>query len=252
MIVEHPIIKRNGQKIATVVILPDNKSKDRVVILLHGGPGGVKEGPENIYVKLSEALAREGIASVRFDFLGAGESDGDYIDMTIANQAKEYHTVLQYVKQNKFGNIGLVGESYGATIALSGLTKDIKALTLLWPAIYLLDNTFAPFVTEERQRELQENGYIVVDDDKVGRAFIEELFEIDNLEDQVRKINIPTILIHGDQDSEVPHHQSEKAYTILQEPKKLIIVPGGDHCLAQPHEQPIVIKEVVSWFKQYL
>lgn len=251
-----PEIRIDGKVISTILTLPSdyenkNNSEKSVVILLHGGPGGFKEGPSNLFVPLSIKLAEYGIASIRFDFLGAGESDGDYINMTISSQVNEYRQILDYARSLEYANLGLLGESYGATIALSGLTPDVKVLTLLWPAVYLLDTTFNLYLTEDALRELDENGYISEGDDKIGRGFIEEIQKVKDVEHHLGKVNIPTLLIHGDSDSDVPHWQSKKVHNSIDEPKKLIIVPNGDHCLRLPHEQDLVVNETSKWFLEH-
>lgn len=246
-----PGIEIEGKHISTILSVPD-RSEQPIVILVHGGPGGTKDGPSDLFAKMSERLAQSGIASIRFDFLGAGNSDGDYVDMTIAHQVSEYTQVLEYVKAQGFRNIGLVGESLGATIALSGFSTDIKALALLWPAIYLMDTSLKVYLSDSAQEELRLRGYLLEDDIKVGKAFIEEFQGLNNVESHLRRVAVPTLLIHGDSDSEVPHHQTEKAYSLLPEPKKKIIVPGGDHCLRKPEEQDLVIAETVKWFSIYL
>jgi len=254
----YPSIQIEGKRISATLSLPDvpklvsPRPKPPVVILVHGGPGGTKDGPSDLFIKMTEKLSDVGIASMRFDFLGAGESDGDYVDMTLAHQTAEYNRVLDQVKQEGFASIGLLGESLGAVPALSGLSKDIKALALLWPAIYLMDTSLTVYLADSAQEQLKSRGYILEDGVKVGRAFIEEFQRVDNVENHVRRIAVPTLMIHGDSDSEVPHQQTEKAFALLPEPKKKIIVPKGDHCLRKSKEQDLVVKEAVQWFSNYL
>jgi pimeloyl-ACP methyl ester carboxylesterase len=221
-------------------------------VLLHGGPGGQKDGPEGLYDTLARILAMRSIASLRFDFSGAGESTGEYRNMTIAGQITEFETTWQFARSLGFNKVGVVGESYGATIALGSTLVDPDAVCLLWPAIYLLDVTFAPYVTDSKMAEARQKGFIVEEDAEVGLPFLEEVLELKDVESGVKRLKVPTLLIHGTDDSEVPYRQSERAYDLLAEPRRLVPVSGGDHCLIEPAEREVVNEEVPGWLAQHL
>jgi uncharacterized protein len=240
-----------GQKLVGIVHLPAANEFQVSVILLHGGPGGTKEGPSDLFVLLGERLAGEGLTAVRFDHLGSGESDGDYVDQTPSTHVEQFRAVIDWLASQGTHRLGVVGESFGATCALGGYDDRVNALALLWPAIWLMDGTFEPLVAPNMS-QLQEQGWIDVEGQRVGRAFVDELLADDSRESQLRNVAMPTLLIHGDHDSEVPVHQSEKAYEILPEPKRLIVVPRAEHCLRNPHEQQIVLDETVSWLTDHL
>lgn len=229
-----------------------DKNKDKIVILIHGGPQGNKNGPDDILTRIALRLASSNISSMQFDFMGQGESSGDYINMTMESQKKDFERVVSYVEELGYKKIGLIGESFGVSCLLNGLNSKFSVLGLLWGAVYLLDETFAIYLTPKYLNEMLENGFIQEGADKIGSNFIEELKKVNNLEDKVKLINVPTILIHGESDSEVPCRQSIKSYEILQEPKKIITVPQGEHCLRKPTEQSIVINELDYWFSKYL
>ncbi len=129
---------------------------------------------------------------------------------------------------------------------------ETKAGALLWPAIDLLDTSLKTYLEPHYQEQLQSQGYFLEGEDRVGRAFVEEFQRLGSLEPNLSEIHVPILLIHGDADTEVPHRQSEHAFEALEEPKRIVVVPGGDHCLRQPAEQRLVIDEVVTWFTRYL
>lgn len=251
MTTDRVVVDVDGNEFVGVVHRPVENAFETSVVLLHGGPGGVKEGPSDLFVLLGDRLAVEGITAVRFDHLGSGESGGDYIDQTPGTHVDQYLRIVDWLEGQGCRRLGVVGESFGATCALGGYDSRIDVLALLWPAIWLLDGTFEPLVTP-KMGMLDEQGWIDVDGQRIGRAFIDELFAEDSRESQLRSVRSPTLLIHGDHDKEVPVHQSEKAYKILSEPKRLIVVAGADHCLRRPHEQSVVLDETVSWFGEHL
>jgi len=133
------IISR-GNTLRGMVNIPDNIiGKVPTVIILHGF-GGNKMGPHFIFVKLSRLLERIGIASVRFDFAGSGESDGEFSDMTISGELSDAENILQYIQTLDFvdtKNIAIVGFSMGGAIAAmlaAEYKKYIHSLCLWAPA----------------------------------------------------------------------------------------------------------------------
>ena len=76
--------------ISTKITLPDgfNTESDKcpMAILMHGFMSNKKMYPVPM---LAEALAKEGIASICFDFNAHGKSEGEFIDMTIAGEIED-------------------------------------------------------------------------------------------------------------------------------------------------------------------
>jgi hypothetical protein len=253
LVSEHRLRLQIGDEfLALVYAAPQTRSPRGCVVMLHGGPGGQKDGPENLYGDLAQVLGQQGIASVRFDFRGVAESTGRYRDMTIESQVADYEAVWSFVRGLGFARVGVIGESYGATIALTSESADPDVICLLWPAVYFLDVTFAPFVTDEKMATARRDGFTIEDGVEVGLGFLEEVLAKKDVEDGVRRIKAPTLLIHGTADTEVPVHQSERVHALIGEPKKLVTVDGGDHMLVRPDERNIVNSEVADWLEQYL
>ena len=114
--------------ISTAITLPEgfNPASDKcpMVILMHGFMANKNMAP----IKgLAKALAKEGIASIRFDFDAHGKSEGQFIKMTIANEIEDARAVLQYVKTLPYvSKIAFAGHSQGGVIAgmLAGFFRD--------------------------------------------------------------------------------------------------------------------------------
>jgi len=244
----------HGERLVVVVTRPTSGSTDRLAVLAHGGPGGVKEGPADLYVDLAGHLAGGGIASVRFDFLGAGESSGRYRDMTITRQVEELDAVLSYIGDAlRPSELALVGESYGATVVLKVIRRvKCECLVLLWPAIWLLDETFASYVTAEKLARAELDGFIVEEEEEIGLPFLREVLGTGDVSGGLRGLSVPTLFVHGDSDQEVPHQQSIRGAELVTGSKRVVIVSGGDHCLEAPAEREVVYREALDWLSEYL
>jgi len=239
-------------QLSAVLVSPQEGSAESIAIMLHGGPGGEKDGPSQLYSNLAAELAGAGVASIRFDFRGVGESSGRYRDMTISSQTKEYEAVFALCRHMGFSNVAVIGESYGGTIAVRSRTANPDAVVLLWPAIDFFDVTFAPFATPQKMELARRDGYTVEDGDEIGLAFLEELHEVRDVWRDVKALSAPTLLIHGTGDVEVPYSQSERAHDLIRSAKKLVLVDGADHCMREPEERVVVNQEIVDWLASHL
>ena len=120
-----------------VLVVPDGLSPPfSSVALCHPHPilGGHKEQP--LVYLTARALERQGIASLRFNFRGVGDSQGEF-----SMGKHEVDDVLAAVKLLRLwrgldhGRVGLMGYSFGATLALQATvrTKHVRGLALVAP-----------------------------------------------------------------------------------------------------------------------
>ena len=96
-----------GEKIAGVLHLPEKKSPP-CVIASHGLLSS-KESEK--YIALGERLSQEGIAMLRFDFRGIGESEGRMEDDTVSRRIMDLSSAIEFIRSRRDlrGRIGLLG-----------------------------------------------------------------------------------------------------------------------------------------------
>jgi len=91
-----------------------------------------------VMVNLARILAKEGIYCLRFDYMGHGDSDGDFEDATIETRLSDIHCAISYLKYKyNLQRIGLLGVRFGATLAalLCQNNDEINHLILISPLI---------------------------------------------------------------------------------------------------------------------
>ena len=187
-------------------------------------------------------LAEHGIVSVRFDYYGTGESDGEETDMSVSTELRDTVAILDYVEGLKFtdrDNIFLVGKSMGGLEAL--LTADargeeINALCLFYPALvlpdsvrhgYLLGSTFT-FDPGNLPETLAASSYTF------GRSYLSEMAALD-IDSIAGKCRNPVLIIHGDADYVAPISYSE-AVAEKYDNYTLHVMPGGGHGFGMDRE----------------
>lgn len=87
-----------------------------LVVLCHGFTGN-RQG-DGHFAPLAEDLAAHGIATVRLDFAGCGDSTEPYANYTLANMAVDVDSVIGYMQATYgTGKTALVGHSMGGRLA---------------------------------------------------------------------------------------------------------------------------------------
>ena len=87
-----------------------------LVVLCHGFTGN-RQG-DGHFAPLAENLAAHGIATVRLDFAGCGDSTEPYANYTLANMAADVDSVIGYMQATYgTGKTALVGHSMGGRLA---------------------------------------------------------------------------------------------------------------------------------------
>lgn len=110
-----------GIKLAGTLTMPNGQAKVPAAILISGsGPQNRDEellGHKPFWV-LADHLSRKGIAVLRFDDRGVGESEGDFAKATSADFATDVSAAMDFLKDRAdIGSIGLIGHSEGGIIA---------------------------------------------------------------------------------------------------------------------------------------
>src|SRR5205085_1697342 len=108
-----------------------------VVVLVHGG--GVTREEGGFFSRLADGLAASGVASLRFDFRGHGESEGRQEDLTISGVLNDIDAAVRQAKSlASSASVGLLGASFGGGICglfASQYPQVLRSLVLINPLI---------------------------------------------------------------------------------------------------------------------
>lgn len=223
-----------------------------IVILLHGFTGS-KTGSSFIFVELCRLLEKNEIASVRFDFAGSGESDGDFRDMTLSSQVTDASHILDYVKSLDFidqDQIVILGMSLGGVIAslLAGQRKDeIHALCLWCPAGIITQHLKEGRLQDIDISNLDEMEYIDVRGLKLSPKFVSDALQWD-IYRMASAYNNKVLLVHGDQDELVPIQASEKFLEAYEQRAELKIIHGAGHTFESVDWRRQLIEHTLTFF----
>lgn len=253
---EPVVLYNQGQKIFGILHKPTKTKKCPVVLMCHG-LGGHKIGKGRLYVSLSEMLSALGIGSLRIDFRGSGDSEGDFSAMTIDSEVSDAMIALDYLKNAPFvdtDRIAIFGRSFGGVVAVMaakrfGLIKSIA----LWAPVFGCDQWkekwlkahSVPMGTEQRNNLLDIEGM------RPGYSFFEQLFML-KLNDSLQDLSaIPLFHIHGEKDDIVDLSHAKKfkeaRHKAIGE-SKFKLLPLSDHDFSDYTERQSALNETAEWF----
>lgn len=116
----------------------DYENSEECIIVVHG-IGGNKLGNKFIFNHFSRKANKNNLSTLRIDFAGTGESDGEYSETNHLDQAFQLSKIICYAKEVlKFKKINLVGTSIGCLVILQCLklySQDINKIVLWNPNI---------------------------------------------------------------------------------------------------------------------
>jgi uncharacterized protein len=168
-----------------------------------------------------EHFRLRGFDVVAYDSRAHGESGGDMATYGFFEK-QDLHRVLDTVRP---GPIILVGCSLGAAVALQEAADDPRITAVVAAEAFSDLRT----VVTERAPFCFTAGTI-----RKSIQLAEERgkFQFDAVSPELaaRKINVPVLIIHGENDKDTPPQHSRRIYSALAGPKRLILVPGAGHC----------------------
>jgi len=256
---ETPVtFESKGQQIVGMIHLPSGRGRFPAALLLHGFTGAKSE-THRMYVKLSRQLAAHGIASLRFDFRGSGDSAGEFEELTLRSEVTDTLEALRFLLRHKrihSRRLALVGLSFGAAVAsyVVGRERSRFQSLVLWAPVAEGTGILDDLSTPEAVVSLAQTGVADYGGNRVGVGFIRQFAEMKPLR-EVSKAKCPVLLIHGDEDETVPKHHSDLYERALHNAKRMVkkvIIPGANHTFNRLPWEHRVLTETVDWLSETL
>jgi len=216
------------------------------VVLVHGG--GVTREEGGFFARLATGLADAGVASLRFDLRGHGQSEGRQEDLTLSAILNDIRVVLAYVREATGAeDVTLLGASFGGGICAYYAAQrpdDVSRLVLLNPQLDYKKRTIDSraywendYLQDEAAQQLASAGFIQFTPTlKHGRPILNEVFWL-RPHEALGDVRSPTLIVHGTKDTFVPIESSRAAAEQFGGPCKLIEIEGSQHGFAV-HDDP--------------
>jgi O-antigen/teichoic acid export membrane protein len=118
---------------------PAARRTDLGVVLAHSGANNFSAHRNGVWSSISRQLAREGIASLRFDFAGTGESSGEFVPKADGHPAIDLSAAMNALRARDIRRLLVVGSCFGGLPGAVASTdrEDVAGLILLSPPLVL-------------------------------------------------------------------------------------------------------------------
>lgn len=262
-----------GQNIIGTLAMPVTDEAVPLVLLFHGFKGERDELPvvnteEAMYSRTARIFAERGIATLRIEFRGSGESEGLWEDTTFTGQISDAIAALDFVETLEGvdpARIGIIGLSQGGLVGASAAGQDARVASLvLWSAAANPASNFANILSMETIRAglaLADGEVLSIvlpwgEETGMRREFFEELFTVDPVADIVNYTN-PLLVIVGSRDTTVyPMPQAGQIFLNYHDGEEALVVLDGDHVFDVLATGPEVLDQAIfnslAWFMETL
>lgn len=245
-----------GETMRGMEHFPDDAKHPLPAVILYHGFTANKLQEHRMFLKLCRELESQGTACFRFDFLGSGESDGNFEQMTVSREVAEGIAVLDSVRADARvdpSNITLVGMSMGGLVAgmIAGdRATQVHNLVLLCPAgnmreLIMADQRNADdTVTKTAVPDVFDHG-----GNLIGSAFLYDLTTIDGFA-RARPFRGATLIVHGTRDLSVSPEIAARYQTTAFDGRATVhLVEGADHTFNSHAWETELISTVTAFLR---
>lgn len=221
-----------GYELAAIYTKPESTlAKHPFVLLLHGFTGWKEE--EHIST-LADELAKVGIASLRFDAPGSGESSGNWQDdYRVSNYLGVITEVIEYAVQNFSvdpSRVGIWGHSMGGMTALVAAGQHLYDFKAVCGSQASPGNIGRDYRDDPKYWE--EHDGITINSEHFGSLWMPAAHFVERMHykapESVKNIDVPLLLIAGQSDDLVPVAHVRTIFDAANEPKQYLEYPT-DH-----------------------
>jgi dienelactone hydrolase len=264
-----------GMTLVCSLTIPGTSHVAPIVITMNGFGGDrndvvIPGTDEPFFKRFARILAEQGIASLRVDFRGSGDSDGEYQMTSFSTQISDALAAVDYICSNlkhqvNTKSIGMMGFSQGGLVGSTAAAKDKRVDSLvLWSPVTSAPHCYQGLLLEEGVKQglalpdggwdmfgIYVNGQYVGLDLPLGKGFFEDLFNIDPVA-EIREFKNPMMVIVGKEDPIVwPQPAKGQLYIKYHEGFEKLVALDLDHAFnwwAGPEGPDTAFYWSTAWF----
>lgn len=220
------LVNKDGKTLRGYLDLPSNFNGE-LVVFYHGYTGNKSEHA-NHFRNFSRILSKNGFASLRMDFSGNGESDGEFYEFTMDTLMSDAKIMYEFAKKYEgVKKVDLLGFSMGggvATMMSSIYGNEINKLVLWSAAGTICEHIRISF---ENGIKLDNGNVIIAGNFELSKEMFDSTYKYDPFKG-IEKYTNPVILIHGRNDLAVDYLTSMH-YSVTYPNALVHIIDGAGH-----------------------
>lgn len=203
--------------------------------------------------RISQRLARQGIAVLRFDFTGLGHSEGEFANTNFSSNIEDLIQAAAFLERDFEAPTLLIGHSLGgaAVIAASRRIASTRAVvTINAPAD--ADHVRKQFT--EQVPEIEARGeaevHLAGRPFRIKKQFLDDI-EGRSLEEAASALKLPLLIAHSPIDETVSIENATRLFVAAKHPKSFLSLDHANHLLSGKDDARFVADVVAAWANRY-
>lgn len=235
-------LNSTNSKLCGILTDPTGDPSRPIIILSHGFNSSKESGT---CISLAKKLNENGFSTFRFDFFAHGESEGNFEDLTVTIAVEDTLKAIELMKARGYRKIGLMGSSFGGLSSFIAASKSEDIYVLVQKAPVSSFAEVPTYMDKKLVAVWKKTGYRKIEGKKLKFGFYEDSMK--NIAyDVAKKIKIPTFIIHGNRDLDVPVDQSIRISGLISD-CSLEIVIGADHRFTKKDDFDRMINSIADY-----
>jgi putative redox protein len=202
--------------------------------------------------RISRALMEKGIAVLRFDFTGLGNSDGDFANTNFSSNIQDLVAAADFLCNEYQAPKLLIGHSLGGAAVLGVAQKvpeSVAVVTIGSPsdAAHVAHNFAAHIedIEEKGEAEVSLAGRHF----KIQKQFLDDINNYGN--SHISKLKKALLVMHSPIDNIVKITEAEKIYQAAMHPKSFVSLDNADHLLSDKNDSEYAASVIAAWASRY-
>jgi alpha-beta hydrolase superfamily lysophospholipase len=198
---------------------------------------------------LATALASRGLASLRFDMSGRGESGGDPRRILYSQERADCAAAVAFLRGHGHARTGLFGSSMGGAVAVLCAADDPEIAAVVTLAAVARPALFLDEVPFQELARWRAQGWFEYDGVSISVEYIDEALRTDVL-GAARRLGVPLLVLHGALDAVVPAEDGR----LLAEAGRgeLCLYAQADHRFSRPQDRAAALGRAVEFLARHL
>ena len=230
--------------------MQSDPSTDRALVILCHGFTGSKTADGRLLVQAARDLAAHGIAALRFDFLGSGDSAGEFSEMSPNTEIEDVKHVVAWAKTTGGATrLGLLGHSLGGAVALCAAEQLRDPMIRAWVGWSTL-----PSFAAWRRPEDGAGDWILDPENPlcVGPQFFTDRPAADVPAAFRALRDVARLQIQGDRDHAGFLAGFREFFPTGAGTERHVVIPDADHCFTRQSHRAEAIALTTAWFREHL
>ncbi|USX48622.1 S9 family peptidase [Lentzea sp. HUAS12] len=204
--------------------------------------------------RIARRLAERGVAVLRFDFTGLGQSGGDFANTTFTSNVDDLVCAAHHLRDTIGAPSVLIGHSLGGTAVLSAAHQIPEARAVVTIGAPF-DTSHVEHLFGSSKSRIEAEG--VAEVLLAGRPFrISNDFLLDiNQQNQtacISGLRRALLVMHSPQDDTVGIENARLVFDSARHPKSFVALDGADHLLTDRADAGYVAEVLAAWVSRYL